>query len=98
MPYGSDRLTGKRYVTSEYRSLFGVRLSFDSNIKDVTKLDLPNDNIILLGINPKNNKPWRMNFGKGEQGAQPLQPTEQYWFVGNKDAATVSYSNFCTKG
>jgi hypothetical protein len=98
VPYGSDRLTGKRYVTSEYRSLFGVRLSFDSNIKDVTKLDLPNDNIILLGINPKNNKPWRMNFGKGEQGAQPLQPTEQYWFVGNKDAATVSYSNFCTKG
>lgn len=98
VPYGNDRLTGHRYVTSEYRSLFGVRLSFDSDIKDVTKLNLPNDTITLLGVNPKNNKWWRMNFGKGEQGAQPMKPTDQYWFVGPKDTATVSYSAFCVKG
>lgn len=98
VPFGEDRLTGKRYITNEYRSLFGIRVLLEGNVKDVTKLDLPGDQITLLGINPKNGKWWRKNFTKGDMGAEPLKPTDQYWFVGPKNTATVSYKNFCVKG
>lgn len=96
VPYGDDRLTAERFQSYSYKELFGFQQIDKTSITEVTKLKLTGDDIIILGIDPKNNKPWRMDFTKGEFGNPILKPTGLYWFVGGRGKASpIAYKAFC---
>lgn len=96
VPYGEDRLTAERFQSYSYKELFGFQQIDKSSITEVTKLKLTGDDIIILGVDPKDNKPWRMDFAKGEFGNPILKPTDLYWFVGGRGKASpVAYKAFC---
>lgn len=96
VPYGDDRLTAERFQSYSFKELFGFQQIDKASITEVTKLKLTGDDLIILGVDPKDNKPWRMDFAKGEFGNPPLKPTDLYWFVGGRGKASpVSYKAFC---
>ncbi|MNM20168.1 hypothetical protein D3C81_305030 [compost metagenome] len=95
VPLGKGELTGNREYSYQYKSLFGYHLVDESTALERTTIDVKGDKLIVLGWDKTTGKTWRQNIGMGEKGIAILKHADIYWFLTDKDMATVPYSAFC---
>lgn len=93
--FGKGEITGTRTFSYQYKSLFGYHLVDESSAIERTVINVTGDKMIVLGLDNETKKTWRQNIGLGERGIAILKHADLYWFVGDKDMATVPYTTFC---
>jgi len=93
--YGDGLITGTREYLYKSRSLFGWELTQKSDMEFKTTIALKNDKITILGLDDDRKIYWRMNFGIGDRGDQPVKPANEYIFIGEKADAMITSDAFC---
>lgn len=90
---GNLTITGKRTYSYPAYSLWGQRWVQESNVQEVTTINLPGSKLdILMDAEPK----WiGYRFSDGERGTQILKPALKYAFVMDKGMAMATYGGFC---
>jgi hypothetical protein len=90
---GNLTITGKRTYSYPAYSLWGQRWVQESNVQEVTTINLPGSRLdILMDAEPK----WiGYRFSDGERGTQILKPALKYAFVMDKGMAMATYGGFC---
>lgn len=90
---GNVTITGKRTYSYPAYSLWGQRWVQESNVQEVTTINLPGSRLdILMDAEPK----WiGYRFSDGERGTQILKPALKYAFVMDKGMAMATYGGFC---
>lgn len=95
VPLGKGEITGTREYSYAYKSLFGYHLVDESTALEKTVVNIKGDRMTILGWDKATGKTWRQNIDVGEKGIAILKHADLYWFLTDKDMATVPYTGFC---
>lgn len=90
---GNMTITGKRTYSYPSRSLWGQRWIVESDVQEVTTINLPGSRIDIVG--DAEPKWWALRFTDGERGTQILKPALKYTFFTDKGIAMATYGGFC---
>lgn len=94
-PLGKGEITGTREYSYAYKSLFGYHLVDESTALEKTVVNIKGERMTILGWDKATGKTWRQNIDVGERGVAILKHADLYWFLTDKDMATVPYTGFC---
>jgi hypothetical protein len=90
---GNLTITGKRTYSYPAYSLWGQRWVQESDVQEVTVVNLPGVRLDIIGdAEPKY---WAYRFSDGERGTQILKPAIKYTFFTDKGLIMATYGGFC---